>query len=123
MADIMHRSGAPALAGDQYRTQPGKYSVEGRAIARSDRQAVVRARDIANGAALEDFTNELEHQLELNQIQRRARRVTDIIHAQSAILDIASNLARGDAVRGMEYADVYQVWKIVEMQRLAKGDR
>ena len=46
-----------------------------------------------------------------------------MIHAGTAIMDIATHLARGDQSRAMEYADFYNAWKIGEMQRLVNGDR
>lgn len=108
----------PSLAGNIFREQPGRLSAEGRQIARSDRQAVVKAHQIANDAAVADFRNELVHQLKVNEIQRRARRAHDVMHAQGALMSVAQTLAHGDPNRQMEYLDVYNAWKQGEIYRI-----
>lgn len=114
-----YNANRPSLAGDMLREQPRRRSVEGREIARSDRQAVVKAHQLANEAAVRDFANELTHQLKVNEIQRRARRANDVMMAQSALLDVSQTLSRGDAARALEYNDVYNAWKTGEIYRLA----
>jgi hypothetical protein len=114
-----YNANRPSLAGDTLRTQPTRYSAEGRAIARSDRTAVVRAHEIANDAAVADFKNELLHQLKTNEIQRRGRRALEVMHGQAALLSVAQTLAHGDSAKQMEYLDVYNAWKQGEIYRLA----
>jgi hypothetical protein len=108
----------PSLAGNVFRTQPTRYSAQGRAIARSDRAAVTRAHEIANDAAVADFKNELVHQLKVNEIQRRARRAHDVMHAAAALMGVAETLAHGDQARQLEYLDVYNAWKQGEIYRI-----
>jgi hypothetical protein len=96
-----------------------RHSAEGRQIVRSDRALIANARELTNEATLIDYSNELTHQIKLNDIQRRARRAHDIIHAQSAILDVAEVLAKGNPGRQMEYLEVYNAWKMGELYRLA----
>jgi hypothetical protein len=114
-----YNANRPSLAGDMLREQPTRYSPEGRAIARSDRQAVVKAHKIANEAAVQDFANELSHQLKLNEIQRRGRRALEVVHGQAALLSVAQTLAHGDQAKHLEYLDVYNAWKQGEIYRLA----
>src|SRR5271157_4798516 len=90
-----YNTNRPSLAGDVFRNQPARYSPEGRAIARSDRTAVTRAHQIANDAAVADFKNEVVHQLKVNEIQRRARRAHDVMHAAGALMGVAETLAHG----------------------------
>ena len=97
----------------------GSGSVEGREIARSDRQAVVKAHQLANEAAVWDFANELSHQLKVNEIQRRGRRALDVMHGQAALMSVAQTLAHGDPTKQMEYLDVYNAWKQGEIYRIA----
>ena len=63
-----YRSGSSILSSDTFRSLPRRATVEGRAIARADWQSVVAARAIVNEAAVVDFTNELKHQIETNEI-------------------------------------------------------
>jgi hypothetical protein len=114
-----YNANRPSLAGDMLREQPRRRSVEGREIARSDRQAVVKAHQIANEAAVRDFANELSHQLKVNEIQRRGRRALEVMHGQAALLSVAQTLAHGDQANQMEYLDVYNAWKQGEIYRLA----
>jgi hypothetical protein len=113
-----YNANRPALAGDGFRAQPARYSPAGRAITRSDRSAVTRAHEIANDAAVADFKNELVHQLKVNEIQRRARRAHDVMHAAGALLSVAETLAHGDQAKQLEYLDVYNAWKQGEIYRI-----
>lgn len=113
-----YNANSPSLAGNVFRTQPTRYSPEGRAIARSDRAAVARAHEIANDAAVADFKNELVHQLKVNEIQRRARRAHDVMHAAGALMGVAETLAHGDPNKQIEYLDVYNAWKQGEIYRI-----
>lgn len=119
----------PALAGDQFRRQPMRYSPTGRAITRSDKGTAVVAKEIANRGALRDFSNEVDHQVNMSEIVRqerekregmlsRMRVAQDTAHAAAAILDTVEVLSRGDAQRALEYQDIYQAWKSGEMYRM-----
>jgi hypothetical protein len=114
-----YNANRPSLAGDMLREQPTRLSAEGRAIARTDRRTVVKAHQLANEAAVQDFANELSHQLKLNEIQRRGRRALEVMHGQAALMSVAQTLAHGDPAMQMEYLDVYNAWKQGEIYRLA----
>jgi len=113
-----YNANRPSLAGNMLREQPTRLTASGREIARSDRQAVARAHRLANEAALQDFANELSHQLKVNEIQRRGRRALDVMHGQAALMSVAQTLAHGDPSKEMEYLDVYNAWKQGEIIRM-----
>jgi hypothetical protein len=116
MSDIVRYSNnSPILAGSQFR---GKDRAASKAIARADSNAVVVAHEMANDAALADFRNELEAQLERNEAQRRLRQAHDVVHGVSQLRNVAAALAHGDPSREMDLNDITDAYKIGEMRRM-----
>lgn len=95
--------------------QLSPYSSEGRAVARSNRQAEAQVVRMNNEAALVDHQNALVNQIKRNEIGRRRQRATDVMHAQSAMIDY---VRQGDPAKQMEMLDTYNAWKQGELYRM-----
>jgi hypothetical protein len=113
-----YRTNSPARSTEVFRTPLPTYSRESRAIARNDRAAVVRGRELANEAALKDLELEFVHQIKLNEMQRRQRRTNDAMHGAAALRMVAETLAQGDPAKALEYNDFYNAWKTGEIYRI-----
>jgi len=100
---------------------------------RSDEATLIEARYINNRATLEDYKNEVGHQLALNEAHREAQRrrvnlhyrgqhAIDVVQGLSQVREMASMLGRGDPSKEMDYQDIADAYKAGEIRRMILGE-
>ncbi|WGJ86993.1 hypothetical protein [Gordonia sp. SMJS1] len=98
--------------------QANVWTPEGRAMIRNDREAAVEARRIQNGAALRELEAQLKHAQNKRDISRRLIEAREVMAAQNILMHAADDLARGSVPALLEHSQVYEAWKIGELNRL-----
>lgn len=109
----------PRLGGDRFRNQPMPLSREARQIAMANRQAQVDAALLANGAALQNLKNALNHGLELAEGNRREERRDVTYTRMERSMDEVDRRAGGNPNRHNRLMRVHDAWENTEVYILA----